>query len=482
MKKKAFCCLLLTSLIALLCACGEYKGINNNRNSASSDSDSGSDTSSEEEFGADDGYFSVRLKLDGEVFTKTDGLQAQWSNGSSLYRANFGKDHVAKVSGLDGDYTVTIYGLPDGAYIYDPNVNVASSFNQDIEIDIYEYVTTRGKGTDTYGNAIKINRFGGYTAVLENPDDVVYYHFTPTRGGAFAIETIADITANEINPSLDIYNGSFAWNQYAYTLDTGGTEAEYTRNAKFFVNTDSAKVGNNYIFGVKATHREGVYPIRVNFLLKYIGEYSDPVKNKTIIIPDQAALAARGMIEQPSGTLTYPEVYVSERVTRFDGSMFALNEEDGVYHLYNEETGKYDGPILYAQITKTHRFFAPYQGTPVSFSTVENVGNACLTVENATENYKLFIEGGAAVVEAGVVGMENLGHLKGLADYIPDSNTYGVYPVTKEVQEFLQKFSISQRYFSDGNGWAETTAEDELGHRIYSTEDDQWLFACCYFV
>ena len=113
---------------------------------------------------------------------------------------------------------------------------------------------------------------------------------------------------------------------------------------------------------------------------------------------------------------------------------------------------------------------------------MENVGNACLTVENATENYKLFIEGGAAVVEAGVVGMENLGHLKGLADYIPDSNTYGVYPVTKEVQEFLQKFSISQRYFSDGNGWAETTAEDELGHRIYSTEDDQWLFACCYFV
>jgi len=65
------------------------------------------------------------------------------------------------------------------------------------------------------------------------------------------------------------------------------------------------------------------------------------------------------------------------------------------------------------------------------------------------------------------------------ADYI--TNEEGVYPVTEDLKIFLQKFSVSQRYFSDGNGWAETTAEDEIGYRLYSSEEDQWLFACCYY-
>ena len=181
------------------------------------------------------------------------------------------------------------------------------------------------------------------------------------------------------------------------------------------------------------------------------------------------------------GTLTYPEVRISEgaKDRRFDGSMFKLNEADGFYHVYDETTGEY-GPILYAQISQPHRFFSANGGSPVSFTNVESVsGTAVLLLSSGKENYKLFIEGGAAVVAQGVVGMEDCGMYYGLADYI--SNSYGLYPVTEEVQQFLQKFAQKELYFRDGQGWAETTAESVLKYRIYSTEEDQWLFACCYF-
>ena len=54
----------------------------------------------------------------------------------------------------------------------------------------------------------------------------------------------------------------------------------------------------------------------------------------------------------------------------------------------------------------------------------------------------------------------------------------GVFPMTKELQIFLQQFAISQRYFMDGNGWAETY----LQPTIDCAEADQWLFGCVYYL
>ena len=53
----------------------------------------------------------------------------------------------------------------------------------------------------------------------------------------------------------------------------------------------------------------------------------------------------------------------------------------------------------------------------------------------------------------------------------------GVFPVTVEMKLFLQQFAVSQRYFMDGNGWAETS----LNPTIDCAEDDQWLFGCEYY-
>ena len=64
----------------------------------------------------------------------------------------------------------------------------------------------------------------------------------------------------------------------------------------------------------------------------------------------------------------------------------------------------------------------------------------------------------------------------GCIGYAGVANSDGLVPVTEELKQFLQKFAISQRYFMDGNGWA------ELRLSIYAGEDDQWLFNCGYYV
>ena len=64
--------------------------------------------------------------------------------------------------------------------------------------------------------------------------------------------------------------------------------------------------------------------------------------------------------------------------------------------------------------------------------------------------------------------------MKGYADYV---NADGVAPVTPELKEFLQSFSITRGYFADGEGWAETNPNVSVD----AYEDSQWLFACGYY-
>ena len=94
---------------------------------------------------------------------------------------------------------------------------------------------------------------------------------------------------------------------------------------------------------------------------------------------------------------------------------------------------------------------------------IEDPGNDMLhSLTGGTEDYYSFIESYAAYVKQ-------------------DINPEGVYPVDEDLKEFLQKVAIYGSYFMDGNGTVERSAE-LLGFRLYSSEEDQWLFACCYYV
>ena len=216
---------------------------------------------------------------------------------------------------------------------------------------------------------------------------------------------------------------------------------------------------------------------------------------------NEELLKERGDIIGPTGEIQYPEIFVSAGVYRFDGSMFGLNEDDGFYHLYNEETGKFDGPILYAKIRKENRFVPAHtpQGSPLPYE-IAFIGGYSYVCEkcghqfSATECPKC----GTAAENLGVWGIEQPGNdmlhslsggtedyysfIESYAAYVKqDTNSEGVYPVDEQLKEFLQKVAIYGSYFMDGNGIVERSAE-LLGFRLYSSEEDQWLFACCYYV
>ena len=226
----------------------------------------------------------------------------------------------------------------------------------------------------------------------------------------------------------------------------------------------------------------------------------------------------------PTGTQTYPEVTNKKGVTYFDGSMFKYYDPekypngDGFFHVY--DAVKYSstdgfGPILYAQITMSNRFFAPYtapgssSSTPISLNNIEMPGNKNLSVAVKDEdgnimlrNHKVFIEGYNALKGSyfcgGACRCQHFDAMVCLQDcaecsddcrncpealvetlgYADVSVGAGVFPVTMEMKIFLQQFAVSQRYFMDGNGWAETSIQPTID----CAEDDQWLFGCLYYV
>ncbi len=176
---------------------------------------------------------------------------------------------------------------------------------------------------------------------------------------------------------------------------------------------------------------------------------------------------------------------------------------DNFYHFYDEENGTW-GEILYAYVSAPGRFIDK------SFDAIEYEGNKFLTVNNGTQNYKFFIEGFKSLGNGGFcvnfpdndaicpclesgkchgacafgckdchpqctqVPQEVLDSQGGYSDY---TNQDGVYAVTEELRIFLQSYSTSQLLFCDGNGWVESNPNI----KIYSNEDDQWLFACAYY-
>ena len=161
--------------------------------------------------------------------------------------------------------------------------------------------------------------------------------------------------------------------------------------------------------------------------------------------------------------------------------------------------------MLYADITVPCRFL------DTSFPMIEYMGNKALTVASGTKNYKQFIEGYDALIVdppsldlgpyfcVSVCPCRTQGRCEGAclvtcpychADcrrlqplqmrglgYADVTNRDGKFPVTPELKDFLQEYSISQLLFRDGNGWV----EENPNIKVDAMEDDQWLFACGYY-
>lgn len=613
--------LILALIISMLTftSCGVYNGIDKPVKPGGGDSTTDTPVTPDTPDVPDDSVpFTVTLVYDEAPFVDTDGMFAFWTREGEIHNAPFVYDEktgisTASIKGLDGDYAVTLLNLPD-KYMYDANAYTVTNNRRNTVIELFKFYKNGAKsGADPY-NAHSISRVGAYTAKITAKQPHMFFQFTPTKEGTYTITTICDTNANEINPSFDIYNGSYGSWYYHHTVESGGAEASYTRNVKYELSLHKDNIGQPFLFMVSASHKNGTYPMEVSFLVKYeapdnsrddYGVKTDKLTlsltdegyvvssensvhaeilaggvlyDENMQIPsrlegkmslikgdsellgltftrtstnedtsggkdlvgsvfveeigisigvgatyvyvvsakdgvitlynsttkyyaDEELLASRGDIIGPTGKIQYPEIFVSTGTYRFDGKMFGLNEDDGFYHLYNEETGKYDGPILYAKIRKENRFVPGHTpiGSPLPYEIafIGGYSYACKECGYHFSGTECPLCGEAAVY-LGVMGIEDPGNdmlhslSGGTEDYYSfiasyaayvnqDTNAEGVYPVDEHLKEFLQKLAIQGSYFMDGNGIVERSAE-LLGYRLYSSEEDQWLFACCYYV
>ena len=260
----------------------------------------------------DDGEFSVYVRrfdyiykeyvpfidLDDPDYTPAEPITVQWTNGYEYYTATLGEDSRASVSGLDGDYNVTLHGL-DKSFAYNSNAYVATNYAKEVVIDVYEarvVKTTGGNGSNLYDKCIVLKDLAVYSAPVKDAGSVIYMQFTPTVSGTYSIESWVDVTASEYNPYIDIYEGSVAYKRLAYTMDDGGISSGYTQNFKYTVYISDEQIqrsaegkyegGAVFTFAVRCSSKNDIYPMNVNFAITLDGGFTGQNYQKLLMTPD----------------------------------------------------------------------------------------------------------------------------------------------------------------------------------------------------
>lgn len=436
MKKLIFTALL--SIAVFASGCGSYS--NPAGSTGKKPGNSGSS-------GVTDKPFTVNLEYDDEKYIPDNGLKAQWYDGTDFKYSGFDSEGVASVTGLDGDYSVTLDGLDD-RFTYNPNIYFASNDDRDVTIILYDLTSTYGRGVKF--DELYIYGEGYYRATFRSDKDMqegIFFAYVPQNRGIYTVESYVDLTLNEINPRLNVYVGNKSFTgDIQQSVDDGSLSSNFTKNFKYEVEVKSVGQSVYYRFAVIFESRSAVsYPLNIDFQLRYQSEAgsSDPPV-KSILKPAEEDFAARrtqfdakGLSWQPSGW-TY-----SDKSGYFYPDDVRFNSDDGLWHVWDKDTGSF-GVILWARIKSDNKIFQTESGMGFYDSLVS-------TSYVNGYNYDSFIN-----------------------NYSANVNGDGCYPVTAELKEFLQNFAINQRYFMDGRGWAE-----DMGYK--AAEESQWLFACGYY-
>jgi hypothetical protein len=445
---KKLIAILFTCLMAFsLAGCSEYKDATSTGSGTTAtvpgQNQPTGDTNTAEE------SFTVSLILNGEPYVPTVAMSAIWRDGVSVIKADFDSSGVAKANGLDGDYSVTLSTLPDG-YTYNPNIYTATNDSKSVTITLFPLTAYTGTGADRYTNIITINSTGFYRATLTSPEQTIFFQYEPKISGSYVLSSLLDVSANEINPILDIYKGNRQYKpeKPTETIDDGGESSSYTKNFTWQINLTSDMIGNVYAFGLRTESiKKDAFPIDIDFMLERDGEFEG---DESIVYTEVTPQEVFKKTPEYRGK-TYVSVASQNPVTTSSGTYylldpdkFKLNEEDGYYHVYDSQTDTY-GAILYAKINKDCEIFNTDSG--------KGFKDELVNLRINGKNYAAFIDA-----------------------YSEYTNSDGAYAVTKELKVFLQEFAISQRLFSDGNGFAESQ------YNYQASEKNQWLFGCGYYI
>lgn len=466
----------------------------------------------------EDAYFH-QIFLD--LMAKKDGIFAQWNDGYSFYLAKFDENGVAKAAGLDGTFHVTLSELP-GDYVYNVNDYYATNDDRQIVIDVYRLlVSNQGDGTGWYyPYVLEFGELGVYEITIDSPEQIVKCRYTPDESGIYQIASWESVAEDKVNPKVDVHYGTVGnvSEKPRMTLDDGGAEAEsgFCKNFSYTETLTDEEVGNVFCFGVRATAKDGIYPIKVKVAILRIGDATDFLHRVTMV-PQETLRRAKDHVG-----FQYAWSKASDGSWLLDETGFKLwsveDGGDGYYHFYDEE--KYAstngwGPTLYAKIDQPTIIL-----DDVALSGIEwaGQGNSYLSLvkNQVAYNYKHFIEGYHSLATSGIHGGTFVGsyycsancfckdpnkenscpsqsmackpgcttcdkecrpcpeELYGTPGYADAVNSDGCYPVTQELKEFLQLYAQCHTVFSDGMGDAE-----KLG--INSDEESMWLWVVGYY-
>ncbi len=480
--KRILVAVMIIMLAVTMVACN-YKpatdngtGNNANENGGSSSGGNGSSDNA----GTSGDLFTVRLKSNESIPTAyIITLKAIWTDTESVngafHSASFNKEGVATVSGLDGEYRVTLSSLPEG-YTYNPNIYFVNNDSRDVEIALYKLSRPTNAGTATGalnpaspkdpGNFYQLSSTGAYRAVLteDNFEAGVWYTYKPTTAGTYSVESLIDVTANKLNPILDQHGGSFAMvnTDEGATIDGGGESSTYTKNFRYEVEISSNGIGNVYHFRIYATTLDkGVFPINVDFILERDGDVTGTGSQKaeTVSVTHDFDALDGSVFDQMEGAS-----FVA--YAKYDGHNYVLDGTN-IFYAGDEATTADEKKAL------DYYYYLDSNGNRKVLFVQISVDNIAFTTETQTgftdyKNRPKYIEG---------KGDDGLTHYYYYVDFIAtykEHSQNGCYPLTQELKLFLQRFSKARGLFDDGNGIAEKNDKNSLS----SSESNQYLFAC----
>lgn len=411
------------------------------------------------------------------VYKNVTSLQVQWTdkNNAEVFRANFNDKGVATRSGLDGDYVVTLVNLPDG-YTYRPNDYSADNDNREVTVELYA-ITPISLSDQPYGGGD--NGFGGfyyytvdkadsaYRITLHSEEEKVFFMFSPQLEGAYSVESLVDVTADAVNPKIDVHYGNrqFISSTPVATQDGGGESATYTKNFKWDYNISAKEVGGVFIFRIYSTARDdvefayGKTGLDVDFIISRNGSFKSPYEqSEDVPVPDKEYFDSMKAdpLFNPAGTYTCIAALDPDNPRRFttrcldkDRNLvyeIKLNEEDG-YYWYYDRNGTARGRV-YANLT----------------------GNPFVSFADGNQSSKLYY-----LAPDGDSKAKN--YYNFVQAYMRNSNDSGCVPVDGLVKTFLEDYAVAQRLdlFYDGRGGAESS-----GYTCQN-EGAMWLFACGFY-
>lgn len=222
--------------------------------------------------------FTVTLYSEGRRFSPSTLFYAQWTSEdkTEIVNAPFDALGVAQTNKLDGEYRVTLSGLPDD-YTYDPNGIYVDNDHRDVIIELLPILTTSHNGTNYYEDCIEVTQPGTFRHTFKSKTERCWFRYYPTAPGIYKFESWVDVTENEINPKMDHFYGNTQYVNEGYpdaTYDEGGTSSTFSKNFRYGIELSQEYVGNVWIFKLYADCK-GDYPINVDFTITYIGEYVD---------------------------------------------------------------------------------------------------------------------------------------------------------------------------------------------------------------